>query len=76
MMGPFGHYWYQYLDKMFPKKTGMNIVRKVIFDQLVAAPTFNLMSIGGYLMFDGKSFLDIKKAVEEKFLVIYSVRNI
>lgn len=73
MMGPFGHFWYTTLDKVYHAHTTMNVVRKVVCDQLVAAPIFNVMTIVGTLVLDGKSLRDSLITLKEKFLGVYLV---
>lgn len=70
-MGPFGHYWYTTLDKIYHSHTALNIVRKMFCDQLIAAPIFNVMTIVGTLLLDGKSVKDTISTLREKFLGIY-----
>lgn len=38
-MGPLLHYWYIWLDKVYPGKALNTLVKKVVVDQLVASPT-------------------------------------
>ncbi len=73
MMGPFGHFWYTFLDKKYSKKTGLNILRKMICDQLFAAPIMNLMVLAGVTALEGKDFKHIMNLLKEKFLTVYAV---
>jgi len=72
-MGPFGHFWYSFLDGRFPKRCFLTVVGKVIGDQLVAAPIFNAMVIGGTNVLDGKGLQQIIDVFKEKFITIYMV---
>lgn len=72
-MGPFGHYWYSILDKVFHKHTALNVVRKMVCDQLIAAPIFNCMTILGTLLLDGKNPKDAICSLREKFMGVYLV---
>lgn len=38
-MGPFMHYWYQWLDKFFLGNALPAVTKKVLTDQLIASPT-------------------------------------
>lgn len=72
-MGPFGHYWYTGLDKIFHASTGLNVLRKIICDQLIAAPIFNCMTIVGAYFLNGKSLNESFELLREKFLSVYLV---
>lgn len=73
MIGPLCHYWYILLDKKFPTKSRSVIFRKVMLDQLIAAPLCNVLSIVGVLLLEGKCFDEIVENIKEKFLKIYAV---
>lgn len=72
LIGPLCHYWYILLDKKFPTKTRMIILRKVMLDQLIAAPLCNILSIAGVLLLEGKFLNEIIENIKEKFLKIYA----
>lgn len=35
-----GHYWYVYLDRWFPLRTSLHVVKKVLLDVFAAGPFF------------------------------------
>lgn len=70
--GPFGHYWYTFLDKRFKGRSMASISKKCFFDQLIAAPIFTLIVITVIHTIDGKHLRQIAEIFKEKFLVIYA----
>ena len=72
-MGPVGHFWYSFLDKIFPKQTVINTIRKILFDQLLASPIFTSLVIFGTNIFDGRKYSDCYAIFKEKFFTIYTV---
>lgn len=71
--GPFGHYWYQMLDRRFPVRNLSSIAKKCAFDQIVAAPIFSLLVILVIHTLDGKHILQVINIFKEKFWLIYAV---
>jgi hypothetical protein len=71
--GPFGHYWYSFLDRKFAARTPLNILKKVFCDQLIAAPIFNILFIFALHTLDGKHIMQVYEIFKEKFLLIYTV---
>lgn len=72
LLGPLCHYWYIILDRKFPTKSKLVILRKVMLDQLIAAPLCNVLSIVGVFLLEGKYLEEITDTIKEKFLVIYA----
>lgn len=73
LTGPFGHYWYLFLDKKYPGRSFRSISRKCFFDQLIAAPLFTILVITFIHTIDGKHLRQIANIFKEKFLIIYAV---
>ena len=53
--GPPHHYWYLYLDKLFPGKSKSIVIKKILADQAVAAPFFAITFIYGAGLLEGNS---------------------
>lgn len=53
-MGPVLHYWYTYLDKAV--KGRLSLVKKLLVDQLVFAPTFHTTFMFGTGLLEGNSW--------------------
>lgn len=70
-LGPFSHKWYCFLDKIYPKKNTLNIVRKVFWDQAFAAPVCNITSIFVCLDFENNGIREAFDFFMDKFMLIY-----
>ena len=73
--GPFGHYWYNYLDRRFKTRTTKDVLMKILYDQAIGAPIFNVLFIYGTHTLDGKHISLITEIFKEKFLTIYAVSH-
>jgi protein Mpv17 len=71
-----GHYWYDYLDRKYPTRTIHSILRKVLYDQILAAPAFNIVFIFGIHFLETQNLEEIINAIKSKFLTIYTVNII
>ena len=57
--GPPHHYWYAALDAKLPGKTAGNIGKKILADQLFAAPFFAVTFIVFAALLEGRSLAQV-----------------
>jgi len=69
--GPPHHYWYLYLDKILPGKGALTVSKKILADQLFAAPFFAITFIFGAGLLEGKSLVSCWSEFKCKFPTIY-----
>lgn len=48
-LGPFMHYWYQWLDRLYAGRAMKTVTKKVLIDQLIGSPTI------GFFFFMGEA---------------------
>ena len=63
-MGPLNHFWYQFLDNVLPGRGPAIVVKKILADQIIAAPFFSLT----YFMGKSKNMPDFLKKSKSKKL--------
>lgn len=73
LTGPFGHYWYSFLDGRYPHKNTKSALKKVFFDHTIASPIFTISFIFIAHMLDGKHFMQAYEIFKEKFIKIYVI---
>lgn len=69
--GPPHHYWYLYLDKWIPGKTAAVVCKKILADQIFAAPFFAITFIYGASLLEGKTLGSCWTEFKTKFPTIY-----
>ncbi|XP_033111668.1 mpv17-like protein 2 isoform X2 [Anneissia japonica] len=71
MLGPINHYWYLYLDRFLPGTSGRMVLKKILLDQIVAAPFFNASFIIGIGVLEGKPLSENIENFKCKFPTLY-----
>lgn len=69
--GPPHHYWYLYLDRFLPGKAPLTICKKILADQIFAAPFFAVTFIYGASLLEGHSPSQCWAEFCTKFPTIY-----
>eukprot|EP00092_Neocalanus_flemingeri_P038616 GFUD01042046.1.p1 GENE.GFUD01042046.1~~GFUD01042046.1.p1 ORF type:complete len:200 (+),score=49.99 GFUD01042046.1:280-879(+) len=69
--GPPHHYWYLYLDKFLPGKSAAVVCKKILADQVFAAPFFAITFIYGASLLEGKTLGSCWTEFKTKFPTIY-----
>ncbi|XP_059472461.1 mpv17-like protein 2 isoform X2 [Neocloeon triangulifer] len=69
VMGPVHHYWYIWLDRYL--KTNQ-VWRKILADQILAAPFFAFSFFYGMGFLEGRSTEESSKEFREKFVTVYA----
>lgn len=71
-IGPFCHYWYQFLDRRFPGRTFKILTKKILVDQIFCSPVI----IGLFLVvtstLEKKSWEKVIEENKDKVLKLYA----
>ncbi|KAL3869287.1 hypothetical protein ACJMK2_041990 [Sinanodonta woodiana] len=73
VLGPFCHVWYGALDRFILGGGGKVAVKKILADQIVAAPFFCSAFFMGMSLLEGKTPQEGVQEVKDKFLMVYMV---
>ncbi|KAG8231481.1 hypothetical protein J437_LFUL000198 [Ladona fulva] len=69
--GPPHHIWYTWLDRKIPRKNASAVVKKILADQLIAAPFFAFTFFIGMGILEGKKFSGGVEEFKKKFAALY-----
>ncbi|CAF2560018.1 unnamed protein product [Rotaria sp. Silwood2] len=71
-LGIEGHVWYKFLDRVIAQATWRNAFKKVLCDQIVAAPIYTTTYIIGTSILEGRtSFHTLQSDTKKNFLPLY-----
>ncbi|KAK3868095.1 hypothetical protein Pcinc_026486 [Petrolisthes cinctipes] len=70
--GPPHHVFYVWLDKVFPQKTAKVVFKKIMADQLLAAPFFAVTFFLGAGLLEGKTVAGALTEFKDKFPAVYA----
>lgn len=71
IQGPMHHYYYGYVDRLFPKSDGRSVFSKIMADQFVASPLFIFSYFYIAEFFEGKTLVQANEEIKDKFLTVY-----
>ncbi|KAL8214722.1 hypothetical protein R6Q57_004171 [Mikania cordata] len=71
-LGPFGHFYHTFLDKLFKgKKDSKTVAKKVVIDQLTSSPFNNLMFMLYYgFVIEGRQWVNVKSKIKTEYLKV------
>lgn len=73
--GPLHHWFYWYLEVLFPKKTIVTVSKMILLDQLIMSPACLFMFFYMMGFFEKKSFAESTKELQDKFFEVYKVSH-
>uniref|UniRef100_A0A915KYU6 Inositol phosphatase domain-containing protein n=1 Tax=Romanomermis culicivorax TaxID=13658 RepID=A0A915KYU6_ROMCU len=65
------HFWYKFLDHVFPTKSKIDVLRKVICDEIIMAPNFTFSLISGLSFMEKLSWTDYRDRLKKSFGTLY-----
>ncbi|KAH8296822.1 hypothetical protein KR054_011752, partial [Drosophila jambulina] len=71
LQGPLHHYVYNWMDRVMPVRSMVNIMKKILIDQLVMSPACILIFFYSICYLEGQSMDDTNKELISKFPYVY-----
>ncbi|EDW79347.1 uncharacterized protein Dwil_GK19153 [Drosophila willistoni] len=65
------HFWYKYLDYVYPKRTIGVVVRKILLDQFVCSPFFLVVFFVTMGVLEKKNWAELKEEIGDKAFILY-----
>uniref|UniRef100_A0A6A7G3A5 Mpv17-like protein 2 n=2 Tax=Hirondellea gigas TaxID=1518452 RepID=A0A6A7G3A5_9CRUS len=69
--GPPHHFFYIFLDKFYPRTDAKTVFKKIMIDQIIAAPFFAFIFFTGTGLLEGKMWKDCLEEFKQKFPAVY-----
>lgn len=73
VQGPFHHWFYMILDKVFPGRSAKSVLKKTLLDQSIASPTCLTIFFVGLGILESHNIEEICKELKLKFLETWKV---
>ncbi|KRZ11187.1 Multiple C2 and transmembrane domain-containing protein 2 [Trichinella zimbabwensis] len=65
------HFWYKFLDRLFPTKALKHVLVKVCCDELIMAPNFCFTMLASVNVLEGSSWIKFTNRLKNSFLWLY-----
>ncbi|KRZ36453.1 Phosphatidylinositide phosphatase SAC2 [Trichinella pseudospiralis] len=65
------HFWYKFLDRLFPTKALKHVLVKVCCDELIMAPNFCFTMLASVNLLEGSSWIKFTNRLKNSFLWLY-----
>lgn len=75
LQGPFHHWFYMLLDRVFPGKSAKSIIKKTLLDQTIASPMCLTIFFVGLGVMEHRRIEEIWKELKVKFCTTWKVRE-
>lgn len=65
------HFWYQYLDYIYPKRTIKAVIHKILLDQFICSPFYIGVFFLTMGLLEDKTWLEVKEEIADKAVTLY-----
>ncbi|KAJ3625689.1 hypothetical protein MTP99_016238 [Tenebrio molitor] len=72
-VGPAHHYYYNFINVVWPRRNMPSIGKKILADQLIASPICIVLFFYTLGLLEGKKFSDATEELKHKFVSVYTV---
>ncbi|KAI8036687.1 mpv17-like protein 2 [Drosophila gunungcola] len=70
-VGVVCHYWYQYLDYLFPKRNFKVVIVKILLDQFICSPFYIAVFFLTMAVLEHNSWEELQEEIRDKALILY-----
>lgn len=65
------HFWYQYLDYIYPKRTIKAVIHKILLDQFICSPFYISVFFLTMGLLEDKPWSEVREEIEDKAWTLY-----
>ncbi|XP_037718559.1 mpv17-like protein 2 [Drosophila subpulchrella] len=66
------HYWYQYLDYLYPHRTFKVVIIKILLDQFICSPFYIAVFFLTMAILEDNTWEELKQEIKDKALILYA----